>query len=389
LGRPSTYASILGTIVERQYAFKQGNALVPTFLGIAVVELLEKHFGDLVEPRFTAQMEETLDAISRGETNLTEHLANFYHGEDDRQGLADRIESETPNIDFPMLAVGDDEQGRPIVVRIGRYGPYLQRGEGGPGNTASLPPDQAPADLAIEQASALLEAKQDGPRDLGHDPQSGQEVLLQSGRFGPYVQLGANPASGTKKADMPKRASVPNDMALDDVTLEDALLWLSLPRDLGTDPATSAAVVAADGRYGPYVKSGTETRSLADTDDVYLISLERALALLAEPKAKSFRRRASSKVIKDLGASPDERNIRILEGRWGPYATDGETHASLPRGATPLEFTMEQAINLIAERAAAPKRGRKTAKKGAKKAGKRKTTAKKRPRKTSKPKADG
>ena len=389
LGRPSTYASILGTILERGYTFKQGNAVVPTFLGFAVTALLEKHFGDLVEPHFTAQMEETLDAISRGETGLTEHLANFYHGQDDRQGLASRIESETPNIDFPMLAVGDDDQGRPIVVRIGRYGPYLQRGEGGPGNTASLPPDQAPADLAIEQASALLEAKQDGPRDLGHDPESGQEVLLQSGRFGPYVQLGPNPASGTKKADMPKRASVPNDMALDDVTLEDALLWLSLPRDLGTDPATSEPVVAADGRYGPYIKSGTETRSLADTDDVYMISLERALALLAEPKAKSFRRRATSKVIKDLGASPDEKNIRILEGRWGPYATDGETNASLPRGAAPLEFTIEQALNLIAERAAAPKRGRKTAKKGAKKAGKRKTTAKKRPRKRSKPKADG
>ena len=190
LGRPSTYASLLGTIVERRYAFKQGNALVPTFLGIAVVELLEKHFGDLVEPRFTAQMEETLDAISRGETESEEHLARFYHGGGGAPGLVERIEQETPAIEFPMLPVGDDAGGRPIVVRIGRYGPYLQRGEGGAGNTVSLPPEQAPADLTTRDASELLDAKQDGPRELGHDPETQLIVLLQSGRFGPYVQLG-------------------------------------------------------------------------------------------------------------------------------------------------------------------------------------------------------
>ncbi len=382
LGRPSTYASILGTIVERRYAFKQGNALVPTFLGIAVVELLEKHFGDLVEPRFTAQMEETLDAISRGETESEEHLAAVYSGKGGNAGLVDRIEEETPTIDFPMLPVGDDAEGRPVFVRIGRYGPYLQRGEGGAGNTVSLAPDQAPADLSVSDATKLLDAKQEGPRELGHDPETKLIVLLQSGRFGPYVQLGSNPEPGTKvkKADMPKRASVPQDEPLDAVTLEDALLWLSVPRNLGVNPESGDEVIAMTGRYGPYIKSGAETRSLGDLDDVYTIELPRGLELLAEPK--SFRRRSGSKVLKDLGKSPDGKTVRVLEGRWGPYATDGETNASLPREADPEQVSIEAALDLIAERAAAPKRKRKsvaknTAKRSTRKAAKKKKRTRK------------
>ncbi len=388
LGRPSTYASIMGTIVERKYVFKRGNALVPSFLGFAVTDLLEKHFGDLVEPHFTAEMEETLDAISRGETESTEHLSAFYNGSGEDPGLARRIETQTPEIDFPMLAVGDDSEGRPVIVRIGRYGPYLQRGEGGPGNTASLPPDQAPADLMVENAVEFLDAKQEGPRELGHDPESGVEVLVQSGRFGAYVQLGPNPPTGTKKADMPKRASIARGMTMEDVTLEDALLRLSLPRTLGVHPESGDDVVAADGRFGPYVKCGTETRSLTDADDVYSVELGRALQLLAEPKAKSFRRRAASKVLKELGTTPDGKNVRILDGRYGPYATDGETNASLPREADPEQVTLEAALNLIGERAAAPKRGRgrKTAaKRTSKKTTKR--TAKKGTRKAAKKRA--
>jgi len=385
LGRPSTYASIMGTIVERKYVFKQGNALVPTFLGLAVTDLLEKHFGDLVDPHFTAEMEETLDAISRGETESTAHLSSFYDGSGEDPGLAKRIETQTPEIDFPHLPVGEDAEGRPIIVRIGRYGPYLQRGEGGPGNTASLPPDQAPADLEVEAAVGFLDAKQEGPRDLGHDPETGVEVLVQSGRFGPYVQFGPNPPTGTKKADMPKRASIARGMTMEDVTLEDALLWLSLPRTVGVHPESGDDIVAADGRFGPYIKCGSETRSLTDADDVYSVELERALQLLAEPKAKSFKRRASSKVLKDLGTTPDGKNVRILDGRYGPYATDGETNASLPREADVDQVTLEAALNLIGERAAAPKRsrGRKTAAKGAKKRTTKKT-AKKRTRKAAK-----
>ena len=383
LGRPSTYASILGTIVERRYAFKQGNALVPTFLGIAVVELLEKHFGDLVEPRFTAQMEEMLDAISRGETESEEHLAAFYRGNGGTAGLVDRIGEETPTIEFPMLPVGDDTEGRPVIVRIGRYGPYLQRGEGGAGNTVSLAPDQAPADLSVRDATELLDTKQEGPRELGHDPETELIVLLQSGRFGPYVQLGPNPESGAKvkKADMPKRASVPQGEPLDAVTLEDALLWLSVPRNLGIDPKSGEEVIALTGRYGPYIKSGAESRSLGDLDDVYTIELPRGLELLAQPK--SFRRRGS-KVLKDLGTSPDGKSIRILEGRWGPYATDGETNASLPREADPEQVSVEAALDLLAERAAAPKRVRKTAATKMAKKSTRKTAKKKRTRKATK-----
>ncbi len=392
LGRPSTYASILGTIQDRGYTFKQGNALVPTFVAYAVTSLLERHFGDLVDPEFTSGMEATLDAIARGETDSVSHLREFYHGIDSEQGLADRIEAEFPNIAFPMLELGTDpKDDQKVIVRIGRFGPYLQRGEGGTGNTVSLPPDLAPADLTIEQALELLNAKQEGPRELGHDPESKLEVLLLSGRFGPYVQLGPNPPPKTKKEDRPKRASVPPDAVLDDITLEDALIWLSLPRNLGTNPATGEDVIAASGRFGPFIQSGKESRSLADDDDIYAIELERALELLAEPKSSSFRRRAASRVLAELGDHPESgKPVRILDGRYGPYATDGETNASLPRGTAPEKVTLEQAMDFIAQRAAAPKRKRRTSKKttakktsakktGARKATKKKTAAKKKP----------
>ena len=381
LGRPSTYASILSTIQDRGYVFKQGNALVPTFLAYAVTDLLERHFGDLMEPEFSAAMEEALDAIARGETDSVSHLRSFYFGEGEgsssdgdggSRGLAGRIEAELPEIAFPLIPVGEEpETGAPIVVRIGRFGPYLQRGEGGEGNTASLPPDQAPADLRIARAMELLTQQVEGPRDLGHDPASALAVLLQSGRYGPYVQLGPNPPPKTKKADMPRRASVPQGMEMDDVTLEDALLWLSLPRTLGVDPESEAAIVAASGRYGPYLQRGADTkdtRSIGDADDVYTIGLERALELFAQPKSAGFRRRAASSVIKELGTHPDSgRPVRLLNGRFGPYVTDGETNASLPRALDPGKVALEQALTLIAERASAPKRERGATKRGASK----------------------
>lgn len=399
LGRPSTYASILSTIQDRGYIFKQGNALVPTFLAYAVTDLLERHFGDLVEPEFSATMEDMLDQIARGETDSVSHLRAFYFGEDDEHGLSRRIEVELPEIAFPLIPIGEEpETGTPVVVRIGRFGPYLQRGDGGEGNTASLPPDQAPADLKIGRAMELLTQQVDGPRDLGHDPESGLEVLLQSGRYGPYVQLGPNPPPKTKKADMPRRASVPTGVEMDDVTLEDALLWLSLPRTLGPDPESGEPIVAATGRYGPYLQRGVETkdtRSVGDEDDVYTITLERALELFAQPKSAGFRRRAASRVLKELGSHPDSgRPVRLLDGRFGPYATDGETNASLPRALDPGAVTLEQALTLIAEQALTPKRGRKAGKKRAakrtgtkrasKKAGGRKSAKKRASKKASK-----
>ena len=387
LGRPSTYASILSTIQDRGYVFSQGAALVPTFLAYAVTDLLERHFGDLVEPEFSAGMEAALDAIARGEADSVSHLRAFYFGEPgadpgaepggeqagdangetgEHLGLSRRIEAALPEIAFPLIPVGEEPgSGQPIVVRIGRFGPYLQRGEGGTGNTASLPPDEAPADLTVDRAMELLTQQVDGPRNLGRDPDSGVEILLQSGRYGPYVQRGPNPPPKTKRADMPRRASVPSGMAMDEVTLEDALLWLSLPRDLGADPAGAGSIVAANGRFGPYLQRGgdsKDTRSLEDTDDIYTITLERALELFAQPKSAGFQRSSTSRALRELGAHPDSgRPVRLLDGRFGPYVTDGATNASIPRELDHSRVTLEQALTLIAERALAPKGGRKVA----------------------------
>ena len=383
LGRPSTYASILSTIQDRGYVFAQGKALVPTFLAYAVTDLLERHFGNLVEPEFSAKMEEDLDAIARGEADSVSHLRAFYFGEpgaepggdqagdangetSEKLGLSQRIEAALPEIAFPLIPVGEEPgSGQPIVVRIGRFGPYLQRGEGGVGNTASLPPDEAPADLTVDRAMELLTQQVDGPRNLGHDPDSGVEILLQSGRYGPYVQRGPNPPPKTKRVDMPRRASVPPGMAMDDVTLEDALLWLSLPRDLGVDPAGGGSIVAANGRFGPYLQRGgdpKDTRSVEDTDDIHAITLERALELFAQPKSAGFQRSSTSRALRELGAHPDSgRPVRLLDGRFGPYVTDGATNASIPRELDHSRVTLEQALTLIAERALAPKGGRKVA----------------------------
>ena len=383
LGRPSTYASILSTIQDRGYVFTRGKALIPTFLAYAVTDLLERHFGDLVEPEFSAGMEEALDAIARGEADSVSHLRAFYFGEPgaepsgeqvgdangetgEQLGLSRRIEAALPEIAFPLIPVGEEPgSGQPIVVRIGRFGPYLQRGEGGVGNTASLPPDEAPADLTADRAMELLTQQVDGPRNLGRDPDSGVEILLQSGRYGPYVQRGPNPPPKTKRADMPRRASVPSGMAMDEVTLEDALLWLSLPRDLGADPAGAGSIVAANGRFGPYLQRGgdsKDTRSLEETDDIYTITLERALELFAQPKSAGFQRSSTSRALRELGAHPDSgRPVRLLDGRFGPYVTDGATNASIPRELDHSRVTLEQALTLIAERALAPKGGRKVA----------------------------
>ena len=363
LGRPSTYAAILDTLQARDYAFKIKTALAPTFLAFAVTDLLERHFGDLVEPRFTAQMEETLDDIARGEADAVTHLQHFYRGNREEPGLEPRIDQELPNIAFPALPVGDDpESGDPMIVRIGRFGPYLQKGQGENGSSVSLPLDLPPADLSVDKAAELFASKGDGPRELGRDPESDLEVLLQTGRYGAYVQLGPNPPSDGKRtkktARKPKRASVPKEMKLEEVTIEDALTWLSLPRNLGRDPKTGEDVIAASGRYGPYVQSGKESRSLQDEDDVYTIGLDRALDLLAEPRSASFRRRQRSKVLAEIGKHPQSgAPIQALQGPYGPYVSDGTTNAPIPAGLEPASLDLERAITLIAERASQPKRG--------------------------------
>ncbi|MEZ5332135.1 MAG: type I DNA topoisomerase [Thermoanaerobaculia bacterium] len=353
IGRPSTYASILDTIQRRGYVVKQGNALVPTFTAWAVTQLLEQHFGEYVDLAFTARMEEQLDDIAEGDLDWLEHLRGFYYGEGgDGPGLEQRIAAEEPRIDYPRLEMGEHpESGQAIRVRVGRYGPYLQMGEGDDKVSASIPEDVPPADLTLAKAVELLAGAQEGDRAIGNHPDSGEPIYLKTGRYGPYVQLGE--PEGKEK---PRRASLPRGFSAEDVTLEGAVRWLSMPRTLGEDPESGEEVVAAVGRFGPFVKRGGDTRSVPAEDDVYTLSLERALELLAQPKTRGKRRGRT--VLKELGTDSSGAKIELLDGRYGPYLTNGELNASLPKGESPDGLTAERAAAILSERGKPPKRGR-------------------------------
>jgi DNA topoisomerase-1 len=361
IGRPSTYASIIATIQRRGYVFRQGKALVPSFTAFAVTYLLRQHFSDYVDVGFTAEMEEVLDAISNGEQNWLHFVAGFYHGDDKQPGLKTDAE-KAGQVSYPMIDLGvDPETGQEIRVRIGQYGPFVQRGEGGPGNTASLPDDIPPADLTVDRALELLRAKAEGPRKLGE--KDGQPVYLLNGRFGAYVQLGETPDKGDKKAPKPRRASLPSTMSESTITLDDALKLLALPRVVGEHPDDGQPILANFGRFGPYVKHGDEFRSLESDDQVFTIDLDAAVALLREPKRSRRRQAATRKVLRELKHPGRDVTIKLLEGRYGPYVTDGTTNASLPKGTSPDSVTPEQAVELIEARAAsgrAKPRGRTT-----------------------------
>ncbi len=369
IGRPSTYAPIIATIQRRGYVFRQGKALVPSFTAFAVTTLLRDHFGDWVDINFTAKMEELLDQISNGELDWFDFLREFFRdGDGVRRGLEPAV-ANLGQIDYPTVEVGvDPASGQPIRVRVGRYGPFLQLGKGGPGNTASLPPDLPPADVTVDKAMALVRAKAEGPRLLGVDPATGLNVYAVHGRFGAYVQLGETPARGSK-ADKPKRASLQPPSTEATATLDEALRLLEMPRTLGEHPSDGAPVLASLGRYGPYVKHGDEYRSLEAEDDVFAVSLDRALALFAAPKKARRRQSAAKTVLAELGPHPDSgAPVRALAGRYGPYVTDGTTNASLPRGMEPPTVTLEIAVGLLAARAgAAPssRRGARTSRKRA------------------------
>ncbi len=359
IGRPSTYATIIDTIQERGYIVKQGNALVPTFTAHAVTKLLESHFRDYVDTQFTARMEQQLDDIARGSLDWKTHLSSFYFGEPpDRPGLEARIAAEEPAIDYPSIEIGrHPETELPIVVKVGRYGPYLTYEDpSGDRVAASVPDDVAPADLKVQGALELLEKAKKGAQLLGHEPETGEPVYLAHGRYGAYVQLGESPQKGSKEPK-PKRASLPRGTQEEEVTLELALKWLSLPRSLGTDPDANEEVIAATGRYGPFVKRGKDTRSLAPEDDVYSITLARALELLAQPKGR--RRRASRKVLRDFGTAGAGPKLQLLDGPYGPYLSNGELNASLPKGTDPEALSPDAAQRILAERGKAPRRRRK------------------------------
>jgi DNA topoisomerase-1 len=354
IGRPSTYAATIGTIERRGYIFRQGKALVPSFTAFAVTHLLLGHFGDLVDVAFTAEMEEDLDEISRGEREWLDFIRQFYRGDKHHRGLEDAVKQAEANADYPLIDVGlDPESKDPIRVRIGRYGPFLQLGEGGPGKTASLPPALAPADLSVEKAMTLIRAKAEGPRLVGVDAKTGVNVYAIHGRFGAYVQLGETPDKGSK--EKPKRASLTGGVTESTVTLEEALKLLELPRELGRHPESGQPIVAGLGRFGPYVKHGDDYRSLTADDDLFTVGLERALALFAEPK-KSGRRQMTKRVIRQIEATDGGKALQVLEGRYGPYVTDGETNASVPNGTDPAALSLEDARTLIEARRGAPPR---------------------------------
>src|SRR5205807_4372842 len=288
VGRPSTYASIISTIQDRGYVWKKGSALVPSFVAFAVVGLLERHFTDLVDYGFTASMEDDLDEIADGQEEAIPWLSRFYFG-NGKPGLKATVAGHLDEIDareVNSIPIGLDGGGEQIVVRVGRYGPYVQRGE----DRASVPDDVAPDELTVERAKELLAAPS-GDRVLGQDPDTGLPVLVRAGRFGPYVQLGeGDPGSKTK----PRTSSLFQTMSPDTLSLEEALRLLSLPRVVGTDPADGGEILALNGRFGPYLKKGDDSRSLATEEQLFTVDLDEALAIFAQPKQRGGRRAAAA-----------------------------------------------------------------------------------------------
>ena len=334
IGRPSTYASILGTILDRGYVRKVGQALVPTFLAFAVTNLLEQHFGRLVDYEFTALMEDDLDRIASGDEERTAWLQRFYFGGDSDEGLKELV-SDLGEID--ARAVNTIEIGDGIELRVGRYGPYIERN----GERVTISDELPPDELTVSKAEELLSQASD-QRELGVNPDTGRTVVVKNGRYGPYVtEVGEN-------GDKPKTASLFKSMSPAAVTLEDVLPLLRLPRVVGTD-AEGEEVLVSNGRYGPFVKRGSDTRSLASEEQLLTITLDEALALLAQPKQRG--RQAAAAPLRELGIDPvSGKPIVAKTGRFGPYVTDGETNASLRSGDDVETLTHERAVELLAER---------------------------------------
>ena len=341
VGRPSTYASIMSTIQDRGYVFKKGSALVPTFTAFGVVSLLEKHFPRLVDYEFTAKMEDDLDRIAEGEEDSVPWLSSFYFGDDGlREKVAKRLDEIDPR-EINSIPIGEDDEGQKIVARIGRYGPYVERGE----ERASIPEDLAPDEVTVEKAVELIETQNAGDKIFGTDPESGLTVYGKTGRFGPYVQLGEQEEGSKEK---PKRASLFKSMELDELGLDDALKLLSLPRKIGTDPE-GVDILALNGRYGPYIERGDDRRSLESEEQLFTITVDEALALLAEPPRRRGQRRSST--LKELGEDPVTGNkVTVRSGRYGPYVTDGDVNASLRKGDDPESITIDRAADLLAAR---------------------------------------
>ena len=344
IGRPSTYASTVSTIIERDYVFKKRTALVPSVTAFATTELLERHFDHLVDYGFTSRMEDGLDKIARGEERKVPWLSRFFHG-NGSPGLVeliatDRVKEIDPRSLF--IRIGEDPSGAEVVARVGRYGPYLVRGE----DRASIPDDLPPDELTLERAVKLLDAPS-GDKILGTDPDSGLTVLARNGRYGPYVQLGEQVTGSRQK---PKRTSLLTGMELDSLSLEDALRLLSLPRQVGVHPDTGKTIVAGLGRYGPYLKMGTEYRNLAHQELLFTVTLEEAVAVMNRPKTRRGGRAAPP--LKELGKDPESGSEMVVKtGRYGPYLTDGSVNVSVREDAV-AGLGIEEAARLLAAKRA-------------------------------------
>jgi DNA topoisomerase I len=399
VGRPSTYASVIATILDRGYVWKKGTALVPSFTAFAVVGLLERYFADLVDYGFTASMEDDLDAIASGNEESLPWLTRFYFGGAEPSegseaadgahgppsnggvnggapvaghvralGLKREVSTYLGEIDareINSIPIGVGSDGRDIVARVGRYGPYLQRGD----DRVSIPEDLAPDELTVERAESMLEAPS-SDRVLGEDPETGLPVLVKAGRFGPYVQLGELADGGPK----PRTSSLFASMSPATLTFEEALNLLRIPRVVGTDPLGGEEIVAHNGKFGPYLKKGTDTRSLLTEDQILSVTVDEALALFAQPKTRG---RAVKGPLREMGADPDTGLTMVVkDGRFGPYVTDGTTNASLRKGDDVENLSVERASELLAERrAAGPAVKKSTARRAAKKAPAKKSAA--------------
>jgi len=350
IGRPSTYASIIGTIIDKDYAQLVNNALVPTFTAFAVTDLLEKHFPDIVDPSFTSKMEQTLDEIATGEAKWLPYLKKFYLGE---KGLETLVRERETEIDASQARTVQLEN-LDAKVRIGKYGPYIEVTNGEEVITASIPKNLTPADLNPKQVEILLKQKTVGPDQLGRHPETGEPIYIKLGTYGPYVQLGDK----TEENPKPKQASLLKGVTPETVTLDMAVGLLSLPRALGTHPETGGKIQTSLGRFGPYVvhdqgKEGKDYRSLKSTDDVLTISLNRALELLAEPKkGRASSKSKSKEALRELGLHPeDDSPVNIYDGPYGPYIKHGKTNASIPEGESVENITLSTAIELLSAKA--------------------------------------
>ncbi|WP_090069877.1 type I DNA topoisomerase [Lentzea flaviverrucosa] len=393
IGRPSTYSSIISTIQDRGYVWKKGAALVPSWVAFAVVGLLEQHFGRLVDYDFTAALEDELDGIAAGRQGRTNWLSGFYFGGSvgpdgsigRSGGLKKLVGTGVEDIDpreVNSIPLFSDAEGRTVVVRVGRFGPYLEREVDGAAQRANVQDDLAPDELSAEIAEKLFSTPQEG-RSLGTDPVSGNEIVAKEGRFGPYVTevLPEAPENGTTskaKAPKPRTGSLFKSMSLDTITIDDALKLLSLPRVVGKDPETGAEITAQNGRYGPYLKKGTDSRSLVDESQIFTVTLDEALKIYSEPKKRG--RAAAAPPLREMGNDPvSGKPMVIKEGRFGPYVTDGEANASLRKTDSVESITDERAAELLAEkRAKGPVKKKAPAKKPAAK----KPAAKKAPAKS-------